>query len=110
MGSLLRYVDEVGKGCWARVTLENGDPIWISVAQTGVVVKKSRLGLFGAKLYEQKKIELVASQAFNLDDEIMEYSTPPEMTHPVLKVFTQVALESKTANHVAARMNQVFSN
>jgi hypothetical protein len=36
-------------GCYANVRMDNGDPCFISVAQTGVLVKKSRVGLFGAK-------------------------------------------------------------
>ncbi len=49
MGKLVIYMDDKTH-CWSRVDLENGDPVWIIVAQTGVVVKKSRLGLMGATL------------------------------------------------------------
>ena len=43
--------------CYANIRMDNGDPCYVSVAQTGVLVKKSKIGMFGAKLYE--KIRLI---------------------------------------------------
>lgn len=50
MGRVVRFADNQSQ-CWSRVDLDNGEPVWISVAQTGIVIKKSRLGLMGATLY-----------------------------------------------------------
>ena len=36
--------------------MNNNDPCWIGIALTGVLVKKSKIGVFGAKLYEEKDI------------------------------------------------------
>jgi hypothetical protein len=35
--------------------MDNGDPCWISIANTGVLVKKSKLGLLGEKLYSSEE-------------------------------------------------------
>jgi len=109
MGKLIRYSD--GKaGCWSRVNLENGDPIWISVAQTGIIVKKSRMGLMGAKLYNETNVYNAAKTAQALDAQISEYVTPSEMRNPVLRVFTQVALECKSAAQLSVRLNKALED
>ncbi len=53
MTKLHSYKDS-GSGCFANIRMDNGDPCFISVAQTGVRVRKSRLGFFGAKLYDKR--------------------------------------------------------
>lgn len=109
MGKLIRYLD--GKiGCWSRVNLENGDPIWISVAQTGVIVKKSRMGLMGATLYNETNVYNAAKTAQALDAQISKYVIPSEMTNPVLRVFTQVALECKSAAQLSVRLNKALKD
>ncbi len=109
MGKLIRYLD--GKtGCWSRVNLVNGYPIWISVPQTGVMVKKSRMGLMGAKLYNETNVYNAAKTAQALDKEIGQYTTPTEMTNPVLRAFTQVALECKSAAELSVRLNRALES
>lgn len=49
MAHLVRYVDN-NVACWCRIDLDNGDPIWISVAKEGVVAKRPGMGLTGKKL------------------------------------------------------------
>ena len=34
-------------GCWSRINLADGSPLFISIAKTGVLVRKSKSGLFG---------------------------------------------------------------
>jgi hypothetical protein len=109
MGKLIKYCD--GKaGCWSRVNIENGDPIWISVGQAGVMVKKSRIGLIGAKLYNETNVYNAAKTAQALDAQIRKYLTPSEMTNPVLRAFTQAALECKSAAQLSVRLNRVLEN
>ena len=52
----LRQFKDDKSGCWASVILASGEPCWISVAGGSVVVKRSRLGLFGAPLYKEGDI------------------------------------------------------
>ncbi len=56
MPELIRFLDDDRKGRWTNIRMDNGDPCWISIAQTGILVKKSELGLFGAMLYEEKNM------------------------------------------------------
>jgi hypothetical protein len=56
MARLHSYADS-RTGCYANIRMDNGDPCFISVAQSGVLVKKSRFGFMGAKLYQQVAYE-----------------------------------------------------
>lgn len=105
MGTLVRYADTRGQ-CWSRVNLASGEPIWISVAESSIVVKRSRLGIMGAKLYLESNVDKAARTAQTLDAEVAEYNTPTEMTNPVLRVFTQAALEAESAAELSIRLNR----
>jgi hypothetical protein len=105
MGILIRYLN-CKDGYWSRVDLENGDPVWISVAHSGVIVKKSKMGLLGGTLYQERSNFSAAKTARALDAHISKYVTPMDMTNPVLRAFTQVALECKSADEFAARLNK----
>lgn len=104
MAKLVRFQDSRTQ-CWSRVDLENGDPIYISVFSNGVVVKKSNLGIMGARLYKAELYKAAAT-AQNLDSQITEYFTPFEMTNIILKALTQVALDSKSVASLTVKLNK----
>jgi hypothetical protein len=105
MGNMVRFADS-DRQRWSRVNLENGDPIWISVAQSGVVVKRSNLGFMGPKLYSESDVYKVAMTAQALDAEIATYTVPTSMTNPILRVFTQVALAANSAAELSIHLNR----
>jgi len=93
MGRLIRFEERHAR--YARVDLESSDPIWISIAQAGVVVKRSRLGLFGRDLYNETNLKTVVAHCRELDKLFL---APPEtMTDPVLGPFTGAALGARNA-------------
>ncbi len=53
------------------------------MTQAGVVVKKSRLGLMGATLYEESNLRAIAATVYALDAQIVEHLTPKAMVTPV---------------------------
>jgi len=107
MGKLIKFID--GKrGCWSVIDLESGESVYIGVAQTGVIVRKSRWALFGTKLYNESDIHKIADTAATLATEIRQYTTPPAMTNPVLRVFTQVALDSDSAVQFCTRIGRAL--
>jgi hypothetical protein len=54
-------MDHDVRGRWANIVMADGSSCWIGIAQAGVLVKKSRMGSFGAKLYEEKTVYLRGS-------------------------------------------------
>jgi hypothetical protein len=93
--------------CWARVDLASGEPIYISVARSGIVVKRSSFGLLGAKLY-RSNIHRAAMTAQALDAQTRSYLTPDDMTNPALRAFTQAALEARSSAELASRLNEAL--
>ena len=93
--------------CWARVDLASGEPIYISVARSGIVVKRSRLGLLGAKLY-RSNIHGAAMTARALDAQTRSYLTPNDMTNPALRAFTQATLEARSSAELDSRLNEAL--
>ncbi len=92
-------------GCWSRVDCENGDPIWISIAQTGIIVKKSRLGWMGAQLFYEKDLYKIGQICENLNLLVQRYNLPLDMNNPVLRLFTQICLNCSTALEICNTLN-----
>ena len=105
MTTLKDFTDD-GRACFANVRMDNDDPCWISIASSGVIVKKSKIGLFGEKLYScQQPGKLVVILMENYPDSL----TPSEMTNPVLKPITNAVLHCSTIDEVKGILNQVSS-
>jgi hypothetical protein len=100
MGKVIRFQDD-GKACYSRVDWESGDPAFISVAQVGVLVKRSRLGILGVKLYDETDIHNCVAMSRVLDNHILSPSSisslPPGLNGPVLQSFTRLAIEATSA-------------
>lgn len=103
MSKLLRYEDN-GKACWSRVDLSNGDPIWIGIAKTGAIVKRSRMGLMGTVLLKESDMHELTIIYEAICKQTLEYRTPSNMTHPMLRALTQVSLEVDSATQLKARL------
>ena len=107
MGKLVKFVD--GKwGCWSVLDLESGESVYIGVSRSGVVVRKSKSALFGVKLYNESDIQKLTDTAVTLHEEITQFTTPPAMTNPMLKLFTQIALDSDSAVEIGARIGKAL--
>jgi hypothetical protein len=107
MADVLNFSD--GKfTCYANVRLDSGEPCYINVAQTGVLVKKSRLGLLGPTLYKETVVYKAAMTAKALHHLYPDSRTPPGLHHPVLKAFTNAVLHCSSAMEVGTTLNQAI--
>ena len=109
MPELARFVDDNRTGCWAIVRMDNGDPCWIGIAQTGILVKKSRTGLFGAKLYEEKNVYKAVRTAGILNLTYSDDLTPDTMRNPVLKAITNAVLHCRSLAEVVRVLNEAYA-
>jgi hypothetical protein len=98
------YKDDSG-GCYSNIRMNNGDPCFVSVARSGVLVKRSRTGLFGAKLYKKDAYES-AMTAAALDGLYPKRLTPEGMTNPVLVSFTNVILHCSSLSEASTVLNE----
>lgn len=108
MSSVEAFVDN-GTQCWSRLKLGNGDPCWISVAQTGVIVQRSRLGLLGAVLYKEVDVFKAAMTAKALRYVLPTNLLPDGFKNPVLAAFTNSALAAATSEEVARMMGSAVA-
>ena len=109
MTKLHSYKDSA-VGCYANIRMDNGDPCFIGVAQTGVLVKKSKLGWLGAKLYDEKLVYNAAKTAQALAKMYPEKLTPEDMTNPVLDAFTNAVLHCSTLAEATIVINEASEN
>ena len=110
MPELISFLDDDRKGRWTNIRMDNGDPCWISIAQTGILVKKSKLGLFGAMLYEEKNMYRAARTAEALSRLHTDDLTPTTMKNPVLKAITNAVLHCNSLGEVTRVLNEAFKS
>jgi hypothetical protein len=107
MPKILHFSERVG--CGITVRLDSGESCLVSVAQTGVLVRKSRCGFFGAILYNEKNVYLAAKTGMALDQQFPTYILPVEIKNPVLRAFANVVWHCPTAATVARTLNEALN-
>jgi len=110
MTELIRFLDDDRKGRWANIRMDNGDPCWIAVAQSGVLVKKSKVGLFGAKLYVEENIFKVAKAVQALSVQYPKDLTPDEICDPALKSIVNAILHCSDLGEAARVLNNAHED
>jgi hypothetical protein len=100
MATLFSFQDG-DRGLASVIRMDNGDPVHITVSSTGVVVRRSRLGLLGPKLYESTSYTEAESTARGLHELYDRQLTPPGLNDPILKAFTKAVLHCSTVDDVA---------
>jgi len=108
MTKLIRFLDDDIRGRWANIRMDNGDPCWVGIAQTGILVRKSKVGLFGAKLYEEKNVYRAAKAAQALSEKYEDDLTPDEMWNPVLKSIVNTILHCSNLAEVTRILNEAY--
>ena len=77
--------------------MDNGDPCFIGVTDTEVLVKKSKVGFFGPKIYQkQNRLWRVDRNFEILEGLYPNILTPDRMTNRWLRSFTNAALHCST--------------
>ena len=97
-------------GCYANVRMDNGDPCFISVAQTGILVKKSKSGMFGPILYDNKNAYDAAMAAIALQFLYPKKRTPSEITNPILNAVLNAVLHCSSIAEVTLVLNEAVKD
>lgn len=106
MARLIRFLDNDDKNHRASIRMDNGTPCWIRIDHTGILVKKSKIGLFGAKLYQEKNIDKATEIAKVLKKQYRDDLTPDDMHNPVLKSIVNAVLHCSDLAHVVRVLNE----
>jgi hypothetical protein len=103
MPRLKKFLDDGGTDCWARVDLDNGEPIWIAVHESAARIRRSNAGASGPILFEGSAGDSArvakALAASRSDDAV-----PEQLRNAVLRAFTQAALEAGSSSELKARL------
>lgn len=106
MPSLVHFKDTQTM-CFALFLFPEKKHIYLGVARTGVIVKQSRFGLFGRKLFSGDVLHTghacVYLKSVERQDKAHE-----EMKMPVLRVFSSSILSSDTISDVADQMDKAM--
>src|ERR1700693_5245660 len=87
--------------CRATFMLDSGERRRLSVAQTGVRVRKSRYRFMGPILYDQKNVYLAAKTGMTLDALFPDRKIPIPIANPVLGAFANAIWHCASAAEVA---------
>jgi len=109
MVDILHFSDSGRMGCGATVRFATGEPCTVSFAQSGVLVKRSRLGFFGTVLYRNKDIYDVSVRAIALAYLFPEPITPAGITSPLLRAYLNAILNCSGAAQVSVVLNEALS-
>jgi hypothetical protein len=104
MATLYGFHDGGGRR-HAVARIDGGDVVYIVVERSGVVVRTSRFGFFGCRLYRAKTLEEAAATAQRLEQMSNGQITPPGMDDPLLKTFTKAVLQCSSVAEVADLLN-----
>jgi hypothetical protein len=108
MTRILRFSEKAR--CVATFRLDSGERCVLSVAQTGVRVKKSRFGFLGSILYDERDVFRAAQTGMALDSIFRERKIPIPITNPVLGAFANAIWHCASAAEVARTLNEATSD
>ena len=103
---ILHFADNKRGGCGATVRLETGEPCWLSIAQSGALVKKSRFGVLGATLYSEKNAYEISLCGIALASLFPEKRFPDGISNPNLRSFLNAILHCRSAAEVCQTLNE----
>ena len=109
MGEIVAHTDKKITS-WAIIRLDSGEHCHISVARTGVRVKKSKLGLMGKVLFDgdpalSNKVGFILSQLFPEDDTLFHREMYQD--HFVLSTFGNALLHMASVADVSDHLNGI---
>lgn len=105
---ILYFGDSSERGCGATVILESGEPCLLSIAQSGIWVKKSRYGIFGATLYNEKNVYINARRTGALAYLFPVKQFPDGISSLNLRAFFNAILHCRSAVDVCTTLNEAI--
>ena len=102
------FGDSSKRGCGATVVLESGEPCLLSIAQSVILVKRSKHGIFGATLYNEKNVYINARRTGALAYLFPDKQVPDSISNLSLRAFFNAILHCHNANDVCTTLNEAI--
>ena len=107
MSKLIMFSDTT-RQCWARVELASGEPIFISIGQGAILIKRSKFGFFGPKLLTITDLHKTVEIALRMYVQSGSQLTPPEMSNRILISCTQFVLECSSCAELCVKIRNIM--
>ena len=107
MTGINRYSDDLVKGKWARMVMADGNPCYVAIGPRSIVIKKSKSGIFGPRIYEIRDIESIERIVDVLIEKFPQDLTPHGMTNGILRPVVNAVLHNKTLEQVAGLFKSI---
>ena len=96
MTRLVRFSDDVIKGKWARIIMDDGSPCFIAIGPRSIVMKKSKTGIIGPRVFEVRHLKVVEQITSKLKHQFPQDLTPAGMTNVFLRPVVNAVLHCET--------------
>ena len=100
MTELKTFSDDVIKGKWARIMMADGNPCFLAIGPRSIVIKKSKSGVIGPKLYEIRNLKQIECVIEIFTRNYCDDLTPAGMTNSILKPAVNAVLHCKNLDQV----------
>ena len=100
MTQLVRFSDDVIKGRWARIKMADGMPCYVAIGPRSIVIKKSKSGIIGSRLYEIRHLPTIEVMADELKHKFQNVLTPKGMTNSTLRPVVNAILHHEALDEV----------
>ena len=108
MGKVIDFCHPPKVGHWCKLKMDNGERCWISISQQGVLIKKSRMGLFGKVIADLKPIDEVYARLSKLEYMFPKKLYPDDMLSLILQEFTNAALNCSSLDELKISLEKAF--
>ncbi len=95
------------KGKWARITMSDGKYCFIAIGPRSLVLKRSKTGIIGPKLFEIRRLHQVEEIATILKQKFPQDLTPQAMTNSLLKPVVNAILHCNDLDDALVTLRSV---
>ena len=87
--------------------MTDGQYCFIAIGHRSLVVKRSRTGIVGPRLFEVRRLDQVQTIAVSLDRKFPKDLTPQAMTNSLLKPIVNAVLHCKSLDNALTTLKSV---
>ena len=107
MTGLNQFSDDLIKGKWARIVMADGNPCYVAIGPRSIVIKKSKSGIIGPRLYEVRDLESIERMVDTLIEKFPEDLTPLGMTNCILRPVVNAVLHVNNLEQVVGLFKSI---
>ncbi len=104
---LVKFSDHMLKGKWARIIMSDEQPCFIAVGPRSLVLKRSKTGIVGPRLFEIRRLQHLEKIAASLNQQFPKDLTPAGMTNSLLRPIVNAVLHCRDLDETLTTLKNV---